>query len=187
IIRAGTVQHSRYAQATDTSDAPIRNVVGGFSSRQRQAQRVAVPTAVRTWRGVYHHRGASLWAEPGAIMDRSNPRAGRDGAGTPSKYDDGNRPAAGPAGNEPAATMPPGRSWFVFLLILVANYALVRLLFPGSDQAVTVPYTVFKAEVQKENVEAIYTRGESVQGKFVSAVTWPPADEEPAPSAGPRA
>src|SRR5690606_33789231 len=44
-----------------------------------------------------------------------------------------------------------------------------------------------KAEVQKENVEAIYTRGESVQGKFVSAVTWPPADEEPAPSAGPRA
>src|SRR5690606_20853204 len=73
----------------------------------------------------------------------------------------------------------PGRSWFVFLLILVANYALVRLLFPGSDQAVTVPYTVFKAEVQKENVEAIYTRGESVQGKFVSAVPGRPRTKSP--------
>jgi cell division protease FtsH len=83
--------------------------------------------------------------------------------------------------------MPPSRTWLTFLLILIVNYALVRLFFPNPDAPVTVPYTVFKSEVEKANVEAIYSRGESVQGRFIKAVTWPPSgDDEASPSAAPR-
>jgi ATP-dependent Zn protease len=85
------------------------------------------------------------------------------------------------------ATMPPSRTWLTFLLILIVNYALVRLFLPSPDAPVSVPYTVFKSEVEKANVEAIYSRGESVQGRFIKAVTWPPAgDDEATPSAAPR-
>jgi cell division protease FtsH len=71
--------------------------------------------------------------------------------------------------------MPPRKSWAIFALVLLANYLLVRLLFPGADASVTVPYTVFKQEVAKGNVTTIYSRGASIEGKFATAITWPPA------------
>ena len=121
-------------------------------------------------------------------MDRSDRPAGRDKDGTPSKRDTASSRRPGdPARGEPMATMPPSRTWLTFLLILIVNYALVRLFLPSPDAPVTVPYTVFKSEVEKANVEAIYSRGESVQGRFIKAVTWPPpGDDEATPSAAPR-
>jgi cell division protease FtsH len=76
------------------------------------------------------------------------------------------------------AKMPPGRSWLWFVLILLANYLLVRLLMPSPDAPVTVPYTLFKEEVGKGNVEAIYSRGETLTGRFTAPVTYPPAGEQ---------
>ena len=78
--------------------------------------------------------------------------------------------------NEQAA-MPPRRTWFWFLLVLVANYFLVRMFLPSPDEPLTVPYTLFREQVTKGNVEAIYSRGETLTGRFKTAVTYPPATD----------
>ena len=61
------------------------------------------------------------------------------------------------SGSERQSTMPPRRTWLWFALILLANVFLVRLLFPGPEAPVQVPYTFFKEQVSSGNVEAIYT------------------------------
>jgi cell division protease FtsH len=37
------------------------------------------------------------------------------------------------------AKMPPRRTWLWFVLVLLANFVLVRLFMPGSEGPVTVP------------------------------------------------
>src|SRR5215204_893189 len=89
------------------------------------------------------------------------------------------RPSEGPpdeprraSGAGGQSTMPPRRTWLWFVLILLANFLLVRLLFPGPEGPVEVPYTFFKEQVSSGNVEAIYTQGDdSVQGRFKKRVT----------------
>jgi cell division protease FtsH len=84
-----------------------------------------------------------------------------------------------------------------FLVALAANFLLARLFFPA-PKAITVPYTAFKEEVAKHNVESIYSRGESIEGRFAKPVTWPPKPangeerkdaerEHPGPRIGPEA
>jgi cell division protease FtsH len=74
----------------------------------------------------------------------------------------------------PPAKIPPGRTWIAFFLILLANYLLMRFLFPIPEASV-VPYTLFKEEVGKGNVEEIYSRGEEIEGRFKTAVILPPS------------
>ncbi|HEU4342263.1 MAG TPA: ATP-dependent zinc metalloprotease FtsH [Candidatus Binatia bacterium] len=76
------------------------------------------------------------------------------------------------------AKIPPGRTWLWLLGLLLANYLLVKLLFPSPDAPLTVPYTLFKEEVGKGNVEAIHSQGESITGRFSTPVTYPPATEK---------
>src|SRR5829696_9945480 len=66
------------------------------------------------------------------------------------------RRASGPEGQ--SGGMPPGRTWLWFALILLANFLVVRLLFPGPEAPVEVPYTFFKEQVRAGNVEAIYSQ-----------------------------
>jgi cell division protease FtsH len=76
---------------------------------------------------------------------------------------------------------PPGRrAWLTFLLLLAVNFLIVRALFPSSE-AVTVPYTLFKQEVREGNVEAIYSRGTRITGRFETPVSYP---AEPDTAAG---
>ena len=82
------------------------------------------------------------------------------------------------------AKMPPRRTWLWFVLVLLANYLLVRLLMPSPEAPVTVPYTLFKEEVRKGNVKAIYSRGETITGRFTAPVTYPPAGEQSAAPGG---
>jgi cell division protease FtsH len=85
------------------------------------------------------------------------------------------------------AKMPPGRTWLWFVLIVLANYLLVRLLMPSPEGPVTVPYTLFKQEVSKGNVEAIHSQGYTITGRFKAPVTYPPAGEQGAsPQGEPR-
>ena len=49
-----------------------------------------------------------------------------------------------------ATTTPPRRTWGVFLLALLVNYLIFRLLFPAPDLG-TVPYTVFKQQAAEQN------------------------------------
>ena len=86
------------------------------------------------------------------------------------------RPAAA-KGNE-GTTMPPRKMWLWFLFLLFTNYLLVRLLMPGAEDAITVPYTVFKDEVTKGNVQAIYSRGETITGRFGTPITYPPPRDQ---------
>jgi cell division protease FtsH len=93
----------------------------------------------------------------------------------------------GAAKDSRLAKMPPRRTWLWFVLVLLANYLLVRLLMPSPDAPVTVPYTLFKEEVRKGNVEAIHSQGETITGRFAAPVTYPPAAEQStAPSSEPQ-
>src|SRR3712207_92248 len=78
---------------------------------------------------------------------------------------------------ERQSTMPPRRSWLWFALVLLANFLLVRFLFPGPEAPVEVPYTSFKEEVRAGNVETIYSQGDTVEGRFEEPVTYPPKGE----------
>ena len=40
-------------------------------------------------------------------------------------------------------------------------------------------YTLFMFEFGKHNVQSIYSRGETLSGRFVTPVTFPPAGEAP--------
>jgi len=57
--------------------------------------------------------------------------------------------------------------------VLFINYLLVTTLMPNPDAPVAVPYTLFKEEVVKNNVEAIYTRADTMSGRFTTPVTVP--------------
>jgi cell division protease FtsH len=82
-------------------------------------------------------------------------------------------------GQGPAqAKIPPRRTWPWFVLILLANFLLIRQMKPGAEPSITVPYTLFKEEVGKGNVEAIYSRGDTLTGRFKTPVTWPPPGEK---------
>src|SRR5215813_1947199 len=89
-----------------------------------------------------------------------------------------NPPKDGAAVPGGTASMPPRRTWFVFLIILVINYLIARSLFPGPGSPITIPYTAFREEAQKGNISAIYSKGTSIEGRFVNAVTWPPAEQK---------
>jgi cell division protease FtsH len=80
--------------------------------------------------------------------------------------------------------MPPGRMWLWFVLALLANFFFMRFLMPSPEAPVTVPYTVFKEEVSKGNVVAIYSQGETITGRFKAAVTYPPGSGSNATSGG---
>ncbi|MBN9330167.1 MAG: cell division protein FtsH [Comamonas sp. SCN 67-35] len=80
--------------------------------------------------------------------------------------------------------IPPRSNWLVFFLLLALNYYLAGLFFPGSKGPEPISYTVFRAELAKDNVEAIHTKGESIEGQFKTAVhrAEPAADGQPAPA-----
>jgi cell division protease FtsH len=105
---------------------------------------------------------------------------------------DGDSPPAGrgqPVNGKPGAakgtgraTIPPRKTWLWFALVLLANYLLMRLLIPSPEAPITVPYTVFKEEVGKGNVQAIYSRGEIITGRFKTPVSYPPPSSEKSPA-----
>ena len=111
---------------------------------------------------------------------------------------DARRGSSPPAGGKQSAetkpkgsgqpTMPPRRTWLWFLGVLAVNFLLAKFLMPGAEGPVTVPYTLFKEEVTKGNVQAIYSRADVITGKFKSPVTYPlPSEKAPAPGGSPPA
>jgi len=70
----------------------------------------------------------------------------------------------------------PGRVWLLFLMILMMNYVLGKFIAPDAEEPVKVPYTLFKEQVATDNVQAIFNKGETITGKFRTAITWPKPD-----------
>ena len=97
--------------------------------------------------------------------------------------DSPSKTTTGPGKGTGQTTMPPGRTWLWLVGVLLVNYLLMRLLFPTPDSRITVPYTFFKEQVSKGNVEAIYSQGESITGRFKAPVTYPPHEKNAAPGA----
>jgi cell division protease FtsH len=94
----------------------------------------------------------------------------------PSRVPTGNGAGTSRPGNP--SKMPPGRVWMWFAIALLVNYTIMNVFMPNPDAPVTVPYTLFKEEVGKRNVEAIYARGETMTGRFKTAVTLPLSPEQ---------
>src|SRR5262245_55286905 len=90
------------------------------------------------------------------------------------------------AAKTPPRYMPPRRTWLTFVVILVVNYAVARLLFQGAETAVTIPYTAFKAEAARGNIESIYSKGANIEGRFSKPVTWPPPSQRETPRGAER-
>ncbi|WP_082551822.1 ATP-dependent zinc metalloprotease FtsH [Massilia sp. Root351] len=75
----------------------------------------------------------------------------------------------------------------LFAVVLFINYLIMKWYFPGADSPVNIPYTVFKQEVAKGNVTAIYSKAVSIEGRFAAPVGWPPAaSANPAQPEAPR-
>jgi cell division protease FtsH len=74
-------------------------------------------------------------------------------------------------------SMPPRRAWLWFAAVLLLNFLIVRFLMPGPEAPLVVPYTLFKEEVAHKNVQAIYSRGDTLTGRFAQAITYPPAPQ----------
>lgn len=85
------------------------------------------------------------------------------------------KPPNGTAPQRPS--MPPRKYWALFAFVLLVNYLLTTYFFPSKDAPITVPYTVFREQAGKGNVDSIYSRATTIEGRFKSPVTWP----EPAP------
>jgi cell division protease FtsH len=77
------------------------------------------------------------------------------------------------AGNQ-QSKVPPLKTWLVFVIMLVANFMLAKILIPGIEGPVTIPYTLFKGEVANQNVQIIYGKGEIITGRFKTAITFTP-------------
>ncbi len=69
-------------------------------------------------------------------------------------------------------SMPPRWTWIVFALILLFNILLGQYFFPGADEPTTVPYTLFKEQVRSGNVEAVFSQGQTITGRFEEPVTY---------------
>jgi cell division protease FtsH len=106
--------------------------------------------------------------------DRDAGRVSRPPPGTGSK--------SSPGADKPSH-LPGRRAWLIFLAILAVNYLLMRLLVPNAEEPITIPYTSFKEQVEKANVDSIYSKGASIEGRFQKPVTWPPPGSKDATNA----
>lgn len=81
-------------------------------------------------------------------------------------------------------SIPPRKVWLWFALILILNFLLMKYLAPAPEEPTIIPYTLFKEEVLKNNVEAIFSRGETISGRFKNPVVYPPPGRDDASRAG---
>ena len=94
-----------------------------------------------------------------------------------------NQPSNSGPGSQKAgrqAKMPPGRTWLWFVLILLANYLLMRSSCRAQKRRSQCPIRCLRRRSGKRNVEAIYSRGKLITGRFKAPVTYPPAGEKSA-------
>ncbi|MBV9326328.1 MAG: ATP-dependent zinc metalloprotease FtsH [Chloroflexi bacterium] len=70
--------------------------------------------------------------------------------------------------------MQPKPWWISFVIVLVLNYLLVQVFLPERpNPRIDVPYTFFKQQVTADNVVEVTSQGDTIQGTFKNAVTYP--------------
>ncbi len=98
-------------------------------------------------------------------------------------------PTPGPKAPVPPSTAAaPGRAWrprpwwLLFVVLMLANYAVTQLFFP-EPSSIIVPYTFFKQQVEAGNIATVTSVGDSIQGSFKSMTAYPPPGPKPAADA----
>jgi cell division protease FtsH len=81
------------------------------------------------------------------------------------------------AGRSQGSGKMPARWWLWFGFVLLLNFLVVSYLLPSPEAPVEVPYTLFKEQVETNNVEEISSRGDAIEGTFEEPVTYPPEGE----------
>lgn len=76
-------------------------------------------------------------------------------------------------GNEQKAKTPQYKIWGWFLALFILNYFVGKYFAERMSELEKIPYTVFKEEVLKQNVNEIYSKGSSLSGNFINKVTVP--------------
>jgi cell division protease FtsH len=95
--------------------------------------------------------------------------------GSRSPQQAGNREQGGGSGGPGTPQRRFGWLWLIVILVLALNYGLGSLVFkPSGPQRVNVPYSYFRAEVEKHNIQSITATGETIEGRFRHAVRYPP-------------
>jgi cell division protease FtsH len=83
-------------------------------------------------------------------------------------------PSGGPASRQPRGWS--GWIWFAAVLLLIVNWALLLSLSsntkPGASR-LNLPYSVFRGQVQEQNVASVTATGESIQGELRRAIRYP--------------
>src|SRR6185295_7104251 len=74
--------------------------------------------------------------------------------------------------SERLSRLRPQPWWLTFLIVLAANWLLMRAVTPQPSY-VDIPYTLFKRQVQVGNVEEVTSQGDAIQGTFKKEVTFP--------------
>ena len=98
---------------------------------------------------------------------------------------EGERPDSGSGPWADSWRRPGGsRFWLVLAGLLVLNWLLSGLLL-APPQRLEVPYTFFRDQVQAGNVAEVTTTGDTIEGRFERAVTYPVEDAEPQDDGGP--
>ncbi len=81
---------------------------------------------------------------------------------------------------------PPHRwraFWIFFIVLLALNWIFVLVAQPGSQPRVNVPFSpYFIQQVQAGQVKSISTKGDQVQGTFVTKLRYPPSDQTATPT-----
>ena len=79
-------------------------------------------------------------------------------------------------------TKGPGRApdlsrqmlvWWVFSLLLLIWYVFSLRSHPSAKAP--IPYSVFLAQVQSDNVARVHIAGDTIDGDFLKPLVWPPA------------
>jgi cell division protease FtsH len=82
-------------------------------------------------------------------------------------------PEETPGGGRRLPRLPGGtRFWWILIGLLALNWFVVSLI-PDRESRVSVPYTVFREQVQAGNVSEVTSRGDTIQGTFKKEVTYP--------------
>lgn len=101
-------------------------------------------------------------------------QANRSNDLVPDKRQQTGNKVSGAPGDITPRKVPPFRDWVGFAVLVLINILLARWLFPGQETTVTIPYTAFKEEIAKSNVQVIYCQGEVITGSFIKAIAYPP-------------
>jgi cell division protease FtsH len=88
------------------------------------------------------------------------------------------QPSSGKGNQQPPKQRNPlvrPRPWWIsFIVVLVLNFLLVQVFLPERpNPRIDVPYTFFKQQVTADNVLEVTSQGDTIQGTFKSAVTYP--------------